>query len=113
MKSALARFDPTTASDTAERRREKRHKAKYTAILQDSSGDRSEVQLLDVSTSGCNIRGDLDRFRPGSFVSIGIGENVLLGAIIRWVRGEEAGMEFLRAIPAEREEWFAIMDARF
>ena len=59
-----------------------------------------------------HIQGNLDSLRPGSFVSIGIGECPLLGAIIRWVRADEAGMEFLRTIPADRGEWFALMDLR-
>lgn len=112
MNSALLRFAPPVDNRRVERRRDKRVRAQIEAVLQRSSGERSEVQLIDVSANGCNVAGTLDGLRPGSFVSVGIGEHPLLGAIVRWVRCGEAGMEFLRAIPTDREEWHAILDTR-
>lgn len=97
----------------AERRREDRIKAQYRARLQFADGADNEVELADISMHGCCIRSDADGLRIGRFVSIGIDEEPKLQAVIRWVRDGLAGMEFVRPIPPERDEWHDLMDMPF
>ena len=110
MKSALARFDPSSATNPVERRRQQRHRLGHPAILRTSDGSETDIKLRDLSHSGCNIEGTDDNLRPGSFVSIGLGPEDFIGAIVRWVRADRAGMEFLREIAPDRTAWTELMD---
>lgn len=108
-----AQMQQLTSSD--ERRREERRVTSFTAWLQTSLGERLEVRLTDVSPHGCCVTSNAGTVRQGAFVSIGIGTASPLKAVIRWVRRdstgrESAGMEFLRAVPAEAYEWSALID---
>mgnify|MGYP001767312343 CR=1 FL=1 len=94
-----------------DRRRERRHLARFEATLKTSQGRRIPVMLTDVSLHGCCVESDADSLRQGTFVSIGLGEEPMLPAIVRWVRGEMAGMEFLHAIPPDRFDWHDLMHA--
>lgn len=91
-----------------------------------------KVELADVSTHGCCIRAPgnddhADWLRQGAFVSIRLKdgaspeedgappetakpEAARLEAVVRWVRGHTAGMEFLRPVPPERLDWRELMD---
>ena len=51
--------------------------------------------------------------KAGSFVSIAVGDNPALQAIVRWVRHDAAGTEFLRSIPPERTEWHKLTNSPF
>lgn len=95
----------------AERRREKRHATCFEATLEFSNGGRASVLLADVSLHGCCVRTDFGSLRQGAFVAIGLGAEPRVPAVIRWVRGNAAGMEFLRQVPADRTDWRALMDA--
>jgi hypothetical protein len=115
MRTAYARLasapdDEKPTPVIPERRREARVKARYRATLQFSDGTSDGVHLADISMHGCCIRSDSEGLRIGRFVSIGIDEEPMLQAVIRWVRDGAAGMEFLRPIPPERSEWHELID---
>jgi len=116
---------PSPARSSEERRREHRHTIRYTANLESARGGVMKVELADVSTHGCCIRAPgnddhADWLRQGAFVSIRLEdgaspetakpEAAKLEAIVRWVRGHNAGMEFLRPVPPERLDWRELMD---
>jgi hypothetical protein len=116
---------PSPARSSEERRREHRHTTRYTANLESARGGVMKVELADVSTHGCCIRapGNHDRtdwLRQGAFVSIRLEDSIApetakleaakLEAVVRWVRGHTAGMEFLRPVPPERLDWRELMD---
>lgn len=108
-----AQMQQLTASD--ERRREERRATSFAAWLQTSFGERLEVRLTDISPHGCCVTSNAGSMRQGAFVGIAIGTGAPLKAVIRWVRRdstgcESAGMEFLRAVPAEAHEWSALID---
>jgi len=105
--SAVADLPGKSARD---RRRETRHTTCFEARLESTRGGSMAVLLADVSLHGCSVRGTSDWLRQGAFVSIGLGESPTLAAIVRWVRGDAAGMEFLRPVPGERHEWHDLMD---
>lgn len=113
----LARLIPSLTRRNEDRRREHRHATRYTAKLESARGGVMEIELADVSTHGCCIcaPGRADWLRQGAFVSIRLGDSPSpeapkLEAIVRWVRGHTAGMEFLRPVPPERRDWRALMD---
>lgn len=93
-----------------ERRRELRHVTHYFAHVESLRGDRMESLLTDVSLHGCCVSGAAAWLRQGAFVSIAIGTNEALRAVVRWVRGDAAGMEFLHAVPSSAREWHDLMD---
>jgi hypothetical protein len=93
-----------------DRRREPRHATRFEAILETSQGRRLPVQLADISLHGCSVRAEGDGLRQGAFVSIGLCDDSMLSAVVRWVRGDAAGMEFLRAVPANQTAWHDLMD---
>jgi hypothetical protein len=103
-----------------ERRRERRHATRYAARLETARGGVMEVELADVSPHGCCIGAPdhdarADWLRQGAFVSLRLGdsacpETAKLEAVVRWVRGHSAGMEFLRPVPPERLDWRELMD---
>ncbi len=97
----------------AERRKSPRHSARNAATLLSSQGESAKAMLVDVSTHGCCVKCAAEWVRTGAFVAIGIDDYPRLQAIVRWVRDDSAGMEFLRPIPAERREWHALMDLPF
>jgi len=94
-----------------DRRREPRHSTCFEATLEFSNGSYASALLADVSLHGCCIRTDADWLRQGAFVSIGLGAEPKMPAIVRWVRGNAAGMEFLRQVPVNRTDWHTLMDA--
>ncbi len=118
MKAAHVRLAPAQDEETlvetvSDRRREPRVATHYLAKLQFSQDDSADVQLADVSMHGCCVTTDADGLRIGRFISIGIDDEPMLQAVIRWVREGSAGMEFLRPIPAERYEWHDLIDMPF
>ena len=93
------------AFDPSERRREERRPTSFEATLEFSNGGRASVMLADVSLHGCCVRTEAERLRQGAFVSIGMGAEPKIPAIVRWVRGSSAGMEFLLQVPVEHADW--------
>lgn len=93
-----------------ERRREQRHATRYSAHIESSRGDRMDTLLTDASLHGCCVSGSAPWLRQGAFVSIGLGKCDALRAVVRWVRGDSAGMEFLHVVPAGASEWHDLMD---
>ncbi|MEJ2408952.1 MAG: PilZ domain-containing protein [Novosphingobium sp.] len=78
--------------------------------METSQGRRLPVLLADISLHGCCLQTESDELRQGGFVSIGLGNDSMLPAIVRWVRGQAAGMEFLRPVPANQTAWHDLMD---
>jgi hypothetical protein len=111
--NTLARLNATQAASRPERRKVSRYPAEVTAMLYSSHGDEASVLLADVSTHGCNVKGEVAWLRTGSFVSIGLGNEPPLRAIVRWIRDGAAGMEFLWPVSSAQGEWHALMQSPF
>jgi PilZ domain len=110
MTASLARLTTADHITAADRRREPRRQAFALATLGSARGETAEVQIADVSEHGCAVRGAAGWLRAGGFIDIAIGTAPALPALVRWLRDGCAGMEFLRPIPAERDEWWELMD---
>lgn len=113
MTASLARLQSTIEDDEADRRREARYRTREKARISSVRGDRAPALIADVSLHGCCIQCDADWLREGRFVSIELGRDSSLQAIVRWVRDGAAGMEFLHAVPANCQEWRDLMDSSF
>jgi len=113
MRAQLARLPVISAESRSERRRVSRIPAEVNALMLSSHGERACVKLADVSSHGCSVTGHVGWLRAGSFVSIGFSEGTGLRAIVRWLRDDAAGMEFLQPVPRERTEWHALIDSPF
>lgn len=54
--------------------------------------------MRDVSIFGCALESDATWLRGGMFLSLVLAESWSIQALVRWVRGGRAGVEFLRPI---------------
>ncbi|CDO39002.1 MULTISPECIES: PilZ domain-containing protein [Novosphingobium] len=97
--------------DPSERRREERRSTSFEATMEFSNGGQTSVILADVSLHGCCVRTDTEWLRQGAFVSIGMGAEPKMPAIVRWIRGSSAGMEFLRQVPVDHADWHDLMSS--
>lgn len=110
MSAQFARLPAAAADQRPQRRKVSRSPAEVNALLS-AQGREVEVRLADVSTHGCNVRGDVAWLRCGAFIAIGFGEERPLPAIVRWQRDDALGMEFLRPVPLERRDWHQLIDS--
>jgi len=102
-----------TTGPEADRRREPRFAARIDARMKSSRGDVVDIHLAEVSLHGCRVVSAEPWLKNGMFVEIGLGDEPMLEAIIRWVRDGSVGMEFLWPIPPERREWHDLADMPF
>jgi len=109
MGNAIRRLDPAPEATGQTRRKSFRIPAQAVAQLGSLDGEIIPVVIGDLSTHGCFVRSTSGWLRVGRFVSVSLGDDPPLRAIVRWVREEAAGLEFLRPIPMERSEWHALM----
>lgn len=110
MTEPFARIAGMAEGPQSERRRYPRQPAWAMAQLRSGQGEACEAVLTDVTAHGCSLRCDADWLRAGAFVSLGLEDDPPLTAIIRWVRDDCAGLEFLRAVSAEHIGWRALLD---
>lgn len=113
MEASIARLERGLPRVKPDRRKEARYSAWHEITLVSSQDERCDALVADVSMHGCSVRAEATWLKTGSIVSIGLGESELLQAIIRWVRNDAAGMEFLRPIPSDQIEWQDLIDLQF
>ena len=113
MSAVLARLNAVYDAVVPKRRKVSRRLAWAMATVGSADGDSSHVNLADISSHGLRIGGAESWLRTGQFVSIALDSEPPLHAIVRWVRDNEAGMEFLRPIPQDRTEWHALIDSPY
>lgn len=94
----------------SDRRRAPRAMVALEAEVRSSRGERASMTIANISVHGCNINGDADWLRLGSFVTVEHQAGEALSAIVRWVRGNSAGLEFLRPVPAGHAAWHNLID---
>ncbi len=79
-------------------------------VVTHAAGEQATAELRDVSTHGCNVLCEAAWLRGGIFVSIRLGDEAPLQAIIRWARSGRCGVEFLRPITPDREQWMDMVE---
>ncbi|MGE3691933.1 MAG: PilZ domain-containing protein [Novosphingobium sp.] len=110
MNVVAGRFAEAQDITPVERRRSVRHSVFAEATITSSRGLKAGAELADLSSHGVRLVTEAPWLRLGQFVSITLESDAPVQAIVRWIRGGEAGMEFLRPIPADRTAWHAIID---
>lgn len=108
MNAQAMRAENVEVAPVSDRRREPRHATGIQGNLRASDGSGMAVRVAEISLHGCRITSERCPLRSGMFVSVGLDDQPPLEAIVRWVRGEDAGMEFLWPIPPERVEWLRL-----
>lgn len=77
--------------------------------ISSAQGETAPVMIGETSLHGCCVQCASGWLRPGRFVSIGIEDSAPLQAVVRWVREDRAGLDFLQAVPAHRDHWQALI----
>ena len=78
------------------KRAEDRHDVIISGRLFGGGGSR-EVMIYDLSTHGCRVKDNLQA-KPGSFVSIKIGQIGPVAAVVRWQHDAFIGLKFENAL---------------
>jgi hypothetical protein len=78
-----------------------RRPASGSVVIQSSAGDQVAARLRDLSVYGCNLACTADWLRLGRFITIRVGSDRQIQALVRWSRDGTTGVEFLRAIAQE------------
>ena len=68
------------------------------AVIQSNAGERTSARLRDISVYGCNLACEADWLRMGRFITVRLGKDRTIQAIVRWTREGMTGIEFLRPI---------------
>ena len=78
----------------------KRNDVLLDARCRKSSWNVVRVELGNISQGGCCIVGSGPDFAPGEIVELRIAHMKGISATVRWVRGQDAGVEFNTALKA-------------
>ncbi|HMP56643.1 MAG TPA: PilZ domain-containing protein [Novosphingobium sp.] len=113
MATTFPRLVSASESTGHRRRKTERVTAQAEAWLASMQGDGMTVWLGDASTHGCSVRCAAPWLRTGRFVTITLGEEAAVQAIVRWTRDGVAGMEFLRPIEPSMREWNRLIEQPF
>ena len=105
MVTLLARIGAIGEAVLPARRKAHRALVQAQARITSSRGDSAEMTIGNVSTHGCNIRGEAAWLRLGSFVGVSLSDGPMLLGIIRWVRDGSAGLEFMRPVSPGNKPW--------
>jgi hypothetical protein len=87
------------------------------ALVTSSRGDSAAMIIANVSTHGCNVRGEAGWLRIGSFVGVALEDKPMLHApmilaIVRWTREDAAGLEFMRPVSPGNKPWNDLINSR-
>jgi len=111
MANMIARLWPMPEFPRPNRRKTDRRAASAMAEVTTMNGNNTSSGVLgDVSSNGCSFLSDGHALRAGQFVTIALDCGKPVHAIVRWVREETAGMEFLRPLSRDQEGWFSLFE---
>lgn len=65
-------------------------------------GTTHEIYVLDLSYEGCGIETPVG-FEPGEAIKLSVLQRGAIDAVVRWCRGDKAGLAFLPEQPASKE----------
>lgn len=102
----LAASEPVIDAARVMTRKADRKPASGSVLIQSGSGEQISARLRDLSGYGCNLACEADWLRLGRFISIRIGSDCTIQAIVRWARDGATGVEFLRPISGADAEKF-------
>ena len=85
---------------TDERRTEKRYEVSIDAAIRNGTGRDREVAITDLSSGGCRLTWPRGSMTRESCLTISAGPVRTLEATVRWVQGNDHGIEFIRPLHA-------------
>ncbi|MDE2596988.1 MAG: PilZ domain-containing protein [Sphingomonadales bacterium] len=99
--------DPDTGKGSTRplTRKATRHATSAQVVVLTTTGRDIRARLADLSDYGCNVRGNVSALRSGSFISLRLDGGKPVQALVRWVRDDAAGVEFLRPIGDDHPDW--------
>lgn len=92
---------PPPSDLPADRRAAKRHMAVLLLVKLDVDGRQALARITNLSRTGARIETSLP-LSPGSAISIELRSDVSAEAVVRWVDGQTAGVEFDTPIDVDR-----------
>ncbi|MCJ2181317.1 PilZ domain-containing protein [Novosphingobium sp. 1949] len=116
MSQRLARLPSIHTLKPAERRREGRHPSRHGVVVRCDAALRGSAWLIDISPYGCALWGRGLALRCGVVVTLRPIEaphsaETDLDAIVRWIREDTAGLEFLRPLTGSAKRPAAVWQA--
>jgi hypothetical protein len=109
MATAIARLVQPQGTVRVVQRAAPRLAAQRRGQISSAQGGTALAMISETSLHGCSVQCASGWLRPGRFVCIGIEDNAPLQAIVRWVREDHAGLDFLQAVPSHRSDWQALI----
>ncbi len=91
--------------DVQERRKAVRRAVDTQVRVSNSAEERCDARISDLSLHGCNVKCEAVWLRIGAFISIELGEDRPVEGIVRWVRDDSCGVEFLHPLSHDLEDW--------
>jgi hypothetical protein len=82
----------------SEARRVARKPSQIDVTVTSAQGAETPVVIGDISSHGCSIGRDADWLKQGVFVWLRAGSEAAIIGIVRWIREETAGIEFVRPL---------------
>jgi len=80
------------------KRQHSRVPVKIPAGYRTDDGAEFETSVIDISASGCRLRDGIEGLRPGSGLSISIGNMAPVSAQVRWQYRSTCGISFTRPL---------------
>ena len=111
MGTVLERIEALGEAILPGRRKAARAIVQVGASITSVRGDSAAVTINNVSTHGCNIKGDAKWLRIGSCVGVSLEGSQPLQAIVRWLRDGSAGLEFLRPVSPQNTAWQELINS--
>ena len=93
-----------------DRRRAVRRAVDTQVRVSNSANKRCDSRISDFSSYGCNVKCEADWLRTGAFIAIELGDDKPVEGIVRWVRDDSCGVEFLHPLASDLEEWQALIN---
>ena len=103
----MSQSDGTAAGKPVRYRKEARRATRSEVSIDIGNNDWRLFPLTDPSQHGCNLGSADWPFRIGQFVSLMTSETNKVDGIVRWVRGGQVGIEFVRPLSADIVELMA------
>jgi PilZ domain len=94
----LVALDARIDQPRALTRKSERRLVTGAVVIQSNAGERTSARLRDISVYGCNLACEADWLRMGRFITLRLGKDRTIQAIVRWTREGMTGIEFLRPI---------------
>lgn len=90
--------DDDTHSVAGEKRRVVRKASNVDVTMKSAQGEETPVVLGDISSHGCSVGRNADWLKQGVFVWLQAGGEAAVIGIVRWIREDAAGIEFVRPL---------------